>query len=127
VKAKEYIKKSLACLLIAVYVFGILKPLSPIINDFVSHTFDKANHMATVHFENGKYHVHKEIIAETKNDSEQKTANTNFSNEDLLSIHLQSNLFSISPNTYETSVIHTETIIRFSDIFFKTHTPPPEA
>lgn len=126
-KTKEYIKKTLVCLLLAVYVFGILKPLSPIINDIVSHTFDKANHMATVHFENGKYHVHKEIIAETKNDTEEKSASNNLSNEDLLSLHLQSNLFSFPPNTHDTSVVYTDINIRFSDIFFKTYSPPPEA
>ncbi len=124
---RKHIKKGFAGSLLVIYMFGILKPLSPIVSDLISHTFDKANHMATVHFENGKYHVHKEIIADTENNSEQKKTSANFLNEDLLSNHLQPYLINLSPPTYETLLIHTESIIRFADIFFKTYTPPPEA
>ncbi len=44
----------------------MLKPVSPYISDAVEHIFNYTQHMATVHYENGKYHVHKEIVDNAK-------------------------------------------------------------
>ena len=40
----------------------------PYVNDFVSHVFFYAKHMATVHAENGKWHVHFEAAENTQSD-----------------------------------------------------------
>ncbi|MCD6069315.1 MAG: hypothetical protein K0S33_4141 [Bacteroidetes bacterium] len=125
-KPTEYIKKGLTYLMLIAYVFGILKPLSPIAADIIAHTFDQAHHMATVHFENGKYHVHKEIAVEAAEESPKKNTAQTFSPDELLGSHVQSNVYTFSVNYTETSVIDTDTDTRFSDIFFKTFSPPPE-
>jgi glycosylphosphatidylinositol transamidase (GPIT) subunit GPI8 len=44
----------------------MLKPVSPYISDAVAHIFYYTQHMATVHYENGKYHVHKELVDNAK-------------------------------------------------------------
>ena len=47
--------------LIGIYAFALLKPILPVLNDVIAHTFFKMEHLATVHYENGKYHVHVEL------------------------------------------------------------------
>ena len=44
----------------------MLKPVVPYISDAVAHIFYYSQHMATVHYQNGKLHVHKEIIDNAK-------------------------------------------------------------
>ncbi len=48
------------------YSMVMLKPVSPYISDAVAHIFSYTQHMATVHYENGKMHVHKEIVNNAK-------------------------------------------------------------
>lgn len=67
-------KKGILYILLFTYSTMMFKPLLPYITDVVAHTLFYQSHMATVHFENGKFHVHKEIINETK--KEQQAGNT---------------------------------------------------
>lgn len=50
----------------------MLKPVSPYISDAVEHIFNYTQHMATVHYENGKYHVHKELVDNAKKNNPAK-------------------------------------------------------
>ena len=45
----------------------------PYVNDFVSHVFFYAKHMATVHAENGKWHVHFEAAENTQSDTNKES------------------------------------------------------
>ncbi len=38
-----------------------LKPLTAVVADALAHTFFNARHMATIHYENGHYHLHNEL------------------------------------------------------------------
>ena len=58
------------------YSMVILKPVSPYISDAVEHIFNYTQHMATVHYENGKYHVHKELVNNDKKNSPAKENST---------------------------------------------------
>lgn len=65
------------------YSLLMVKPVMPYVYDAVAHVFFYAKHMATVHYEDGKFHVHKEIVdaknSSTGNDStspNQKKQNT---------------------------------------------------
>ena len=48
------------------YSMVMLKPVSPYIADTFEHIFNYTQHMATIHYENGKYHVHKELVDKAK-------------------------------------------------------------
>lgn len=48
------------------------KPLLPYVRDGIAHIFFYAQHMATVHYENGKLHVHKEVMDNAKQEASQK-------------------------------------------------------
>ena len=59
-------KKLLLHILLLSYTVVMVKPVLPYISDFAAHTFYYAQHMATVHYQNGKFHVHREIIDNAK-------------------------------------------------------------
>ena len=51
----------------------MFKPAFPYLNDVVAHALFLQQHMATVHFENGKYHVHAEVTKNAKEDNSNKS------------------------------------------------------
>ncbi|TND08030.1 MAG: hypothetical protein FD123_2584 [Bacteroidetes bacterium] len=42
-------------------MLALVKPLLPAVEDFLAHSFWQTRHVATVHFENGKYHLHADL------------------------------------------------------------------
>lgn len=65
-------KKIILHIVLLSYTVVMLKPVLPYVSDFVNHVFFYTQHMATVHIENGKMHVHKEIVDNTKKEASQK-------------------------------------------------------
>ncbi len=68
-KIQAYISQLILRFLLSVYVLGVFSFSLPIVNDFVQHTFNEIDHIGTVHFEKGKYHVHQEVEKLEKNTS----------------------------------------------------------
>ena len=86
---QEYtLQKALIYTMLAVYVFGLIKPVIPIISDVLAHTFFKTSHVATVHYENGKHHIHLELKEEAKHTNTKQPST--FSDTDFLFTHIQS-------------------------------------
>jgi len=54
-------KKTILYILLFTYLSMLLKPVLPLLTDCAAHIFWYSEHVATVHYENGKYHVHQEI------------------------------------------------------------------
>jgi len=67
-------KKTALYILLFSYSTIMLKPVTPYFSDLAAHIFSYSEHMATVHFENGKLHVHKEIVDNAKKTDPQKEA-----------------------------------------------------
>ena len=65
-------KKFLLHIVLVSYMMVMLKPALPYVSDLVGHVFFYAQHMATVHYENGKMHIHKEIVDNAKKEASQK-------------------------------------------------------
>ncbi|HXB10947.1 MAG TPA: hypothetical protein VNZ45_03095 [Bacteroidia bacterium] len=61
-------KKITAIILFVCYAMALIRPITPVIGDVIAHTFWRAQHMATVHFENGQYHVHYALATAAKED-----------------------------------------------------------
>jgi len=55
-------KTAILNLILFCYVFALCKPITPAVNDVIAHTFFKMQHLSTVHFEDGKYHLHSELM-----------------------------------------------------------------
>jgi hypothetical protein len=54
-------KRQVAILLLCCYALALFRPLTSCVSDLLAHTFWHSEHVATVHFENGKYHLHVEL------------------------------------------------------------------
>jgi hypothetical protein len=69
----DHVKKALIYSLLFFYLLVQLRPLTAVLQDIVAHTFYRMQHMATVHYENGHYHLHAELkdINESEKDSSQ--------------------------------------------------------
>ncbi len=75
-------KKLLLSILLMCYTIVMFKPVLPFIADCISHAFFYTQHMATVHYENGKYHVHYEAAKNIKEDAAGKTPASSSSKKD---------------------------------------------
>ena len=64
-------KNLLLYLLLFSYTSVMFKPVMPYVSDIIAHAFWYSHHMATVHYENGKYHVHNEVSKEAKNNNQE--------------------------------------------------------
>lgn len=51
-----------------------MRPIVTVVQDVVAHTFFKMQHMATIHYENGNYHLHADL--KTINDDESASNKT---------------------------------------------------
>ncbi len=59
-------KATIAYYMLILYATVMFKPLIPIVQDFLSHTFSEAIHIATVHAIYGSNHLQKELSQQEK-------------------------------------------------------------
>lgn len=62
--------RQVATLLLVCYAALLLRPVATVVQDAIAHIFWNSEHIATVHYENGDYHVHVKLKT-----IEEKTAN----------------------------------------------------
>ena len=122
-------KKGLLYLVIFSYATIMLKPVLPFITDVIAHTFWYSHHMATVHFENGRYHVHTESMEAAKKEApinpinNNNTANTTPSpNEHMFAVVTYD--FSVPP-TVQHHFLHLSTAV--TTTVLTGDFPPPKA
>ena len=65
-------KKLLLYIVFFSYAVVMVEPALPYVSDFIGHIVFYKQHMATVHFENGEYHVHKEVFKDIKEENSNK-------------------------------------------------------
>jgi len=65
-------KKLLLYIVLFSYAIVMVKPALPFVQDVIGHILFYKQHMATVHFENGQYHVHKEVAKDLKEENSNK-------------------------------------------------------
>ncbi len=120
------IRKIIIYTLVCIYSLALIKPITPIVNDVVAHTFFKMTHMATVHFENGKYHIHAELQKESQ-ETPSKSTTTPTSIFETLANHLKNETNSMLVDCVCISNITFPYIKFLVDICLKSPTPPPKA
>jgi hypothetical protein len=117
-------KFTIAYYLLLLYSLVILKPIVPIVSDAVSHVFDEAIHIATVHAKYGSHHLEKEL-ANAANDNG-KNHNAIMSEENV-AVHLSTTEYSYSfylfipEKIYPLSRLHNLKIV-----VIPTQAPPPK-
>lgn len=109
-----------------VFALVMLKPVMPYISDTVAHVFWYSQHMATVHLENGKFHVHKETVeANQKNSTEKNNAifKKAFSQTEFVAVSCSAN----EPTYYYAHKCYISTASSLSHRFLIRFFPPPKA
>ena len=100
-------KNTLLYLLLFTYSASILKPAMPYLSDAIAHTFYFAEHVKTVHFENGKYHVHNELVRQaqknTGNENDGSIKKGSFPDEHLIATN---SALPVNPSFYNNYSLH---------------------
>ncbi len=119
-------KTTAAYYLLLIYFTAMCKPVIPLVNDFLAHTFWKTEHVITVHHENGKNHLHYELKKASDQDSKDGNSTSPKSSESV-SVHiLQQNNF----DSYYSIVFEQKHLSGFYNLrstFLELNTPPPKA
>lgn len=123
-------KKAGLYILLLSYVIVQLRPLTVLVEDVIAHTFFKMQHMATVHYENGHYHLHQELktINEQDNDSNKASHKSSSSQKTDKSISDQL-VTELSFDFYSNSILIPEFNTSVLDValgFTKINSPPPK-
>ena len=124
---KKHIQKAILYAFIGIYSFALLKPVFPVVNDIIAHTFYKMQHMSTVHYENGAYHLHAELIDESdlqKNTSKETTPSVMF---ETLANHLYNKTFEFEIHQIVSSIKFPHENMHLHDAHTQQTTPPPQA
>lgn len=118
-------KKFISCLLLALYSLAFLKPIAPLVNDLLAHTFWKMQHLATVHYENGKYHLHNELKTASNEDSSNRKAGS-LTSDETLALHL--GVADLSQLYLKTNQAHNypKTKVNLVHFFPGKDSPPPQ-
>ncbi len=102
------------------------KPVLPLVNDILAHTFWKTEHIITVHHENGKDHLHYELKKVSNQNNEDANSPAPKTSESV-SVHilLQNNYdFSHSATSEQKYLSRSRNLL---STFLELNTPPPKA
>ena len=119
-------KKLLLSVLLMCYAAVMFRPVLPYISDFIGHVFFYTQHMATVHYENGNYHVHYETAKDVKEEKSDKLPASSSKKDTAATEHIstvskQDNFYIAYSNIKYTSAITPSLISGIS----KNNYPPP--
>ncbi len=113
-------RKEIATFLLVFYMAALIRPLMPCINDALAHTFWKSEHLATVHFENGKYHLHLDMQKNGKQDQDNSGKNSEGN-----IFHLKASSEKIrSPKNFTDVIVQLKHELP-SPVFLFVTSPPP--
>lgn len=116
-------KKQVAILLLCCYAIVLVRPVIPCISDLLAHTFWESEHITTVHYENGKYHMHLEL-KKAGEESPVKNDQQKNSEENIPAHFLSSHTFEAA--TQESlQFIYPEWQFPASSVFISVSAPPP--
>ena len=121
------LNKITVCFLLVTYLFANFRYVVPEIADIFAHTFWKSQHMAAMHFENGKWHVHLQMEAIAKDSDKKSNPATNQNNTETLWFHIpvKENLkFEQIPFHIPSGFFH---LCELHSGFLKLVVPPPKA
>jgi hypothetical protein len=123
------VKKAFIYITLFFYVTVQLKPLVAILQDVVAHTFYRVQHMTTVHYENGKYHLHAELATIGKEDEKKSQQNvpSSVKADETISVHVKGE-FNFETFDHQKSSLNV--FSQKQDIispFIKKSIPPPRA
>ena len=119
-------KTTIAHYLLLIYLTAMCKPILPLANDILAHTFWKTEHIVTVHHANGKDHLHYELKKVSDENDEDANSPAPKSSESV-SVHiLLQNNYDFSHNILSEQK-HLRGSYNLLSTFIEMNTPPPKA
>ena len=119
-------KRDIAILVLFFYLFALVKPITPVVQDFIAHTLWKMEHVATVHYENGKYHLHSELKDKTSKEESRSTPNSCLKAMKDISLHIVNNLVTSLPLDNCNDLSFAEPNKGLEGLFIQEYNLPPE-
>jgi hypothetical protein len=117
-------KKEFATFLLLCYALVLFKPVLPVLADAFAHVFMEERHMATVHFENGRYHLHLEVKAASENLPDQKS--TTMQAGETSAVHLKTHTEITIPEATIGAIIRIPVVnVKPVAAFKEVPAPPP--
>jgi hypothetical protein len=102
-----------------------LRPLAVMVQDAIAHTFFRLQHTATVHYENGHYHLHKELNDISKDDNNAAGKSSQKTGE-VLSNHVPQKTDFNFAQFKTTAPTPTSSQEKCLTAFIKISSPPPK-
>ncbi len=113
-------------MMLFVYVFGNLNTLMPIAKDAFSHLFFEETHIASVHLENGRYHLHLEVKNQAEKSGDSKSSASKTQTTDFLYAHIVSDCLALT-KSFSTPVDFFDNYKNsFPEFSVKPISPPPK-
>ncbi len=113
--------------LMLLYLTVIFRAVIPVVSDFISHNFEDAEHIATVHMLYGNDHVEKAMAESGKDTDGSKPQNTS-KTESQITVHFAAtNSFDAhAPGLIYTYLYTVANLEKPADIYLSTIAPPPK-
>lgn len=118
-------KKVLLHIILVSYAIAMFKPVFPYVEDFIGHVMFYKQHMATIHLENGKYHVHAEVVKNVKEVDSKKSPSSSkkqpTTNDHIVVVNKEA-------ITFTASTVHTYSLPTCNDLLtgnLSDNYPPP--
>ena len=117
---------SFTYILLFCYIFAVFRPITPAVQDFIAHALYESQHLAEIHYENGSYHVHKELadVAES-NDKRPVSEDSQLQVKESVSYHLITTAILVFNKELEL-LTYRETASELVTNYIKLSNPPPE-
>ena len=117
-------KSVISYYLLLIYAVALCKPVLPLVNDFLAHTFWQTDHIIKVHTDHGADHVHYEVLDAAKESSDNNKSAVKLS--DPVSVHVPIN----KNYDFFYRVINKRSYPHYINSFpfpaMDLHTPPPK-
>jgi hypothetical protein len=110
--------------LLLLYTVAICRPVFPLLNDYLAHTFWTAEHLVTVHQHQGTNHVHYELKEAAEKGNQEQAAGAMF---ETFSVHLLPDNSFAEQHTTSVCLQQVTRISYIASPFLEKHTPPPKA
>lgn len=102
------------------------KPILPIVQDKLAHTFWAADHLATVHHHHGNHHAEEEIAeAEHEESNDKHPATTKISEP--VSVHIVVQILYTIPHPTTSKQRFAVNTYNVSTVSLDKHYPPPKS
>ena len=111
--------------LLLLYTLALCKPVLPVIQDILAHTFREAQHISAIHLHQGAHHTESAIAQAAQEQSDSSKASVK--NSKPVSIHIFVQTPYSIPHLFTEVQMFAIAICKTSVVTLEKHDPPPKS